>query len=118
MAGSRWQVKSLGVYDYSTYGKCMRGASLGGKEVKKRGNERDQEGVTMSERIQYTRGGEGRDGRVLTCVGVWHLQATTSHMRPRVRFQVRRYEESKSCFENSRPLPWFQWLMDASLPSL
>ena len=40
-----------------------------GREVKKRGNQREQEGH-KSERTQYTRGGEGRDRRVLTCGGV------------------------------------------------
>ena len=39
------------------------------REVKKRGNQREQEGH-KSERTQYTRGGEGRDRRVLTGGGV------------------------------------------------
>ena len=55
------------------YAGCRPGEE--GREVKKRGNQREQEGH-KSERTQYTRGGEGRDRRVLTCGVVWHLQGT------------------------------------------
>ena len=41
------------------YAGCRPGEE--GMEVKKRGDEREQEGH-KSERTQYTRGGEGRDG--------------------------------------------------------
>jgi hypothetical protein len=58
-------------------GHVCEGCSPGeeGREVKQRGNQREQEGH-KSERTQYTQGGEGRDGLVLTCGGVWHLQGT------------------------------------------
>jgi hypothetical protein len=55
------------------YAGCRVGEE--GSQVKIRGNQREQEGH-KSERTQYTRGIEGRDGWVLKCGGVCHLQGT------------------------------------------